>query len=171
MAEAIFRAKYQLALADYVELSHHAWRQQRAINLAGRVGPLVVGSWFLYQSFGSDDWGLGVMAILLLSAPLWVRWLGQWRIRKAFAMQKMGELETQLSVDATGVEVTGAVGRSDIPWAAVTAVETGREHIFLRLRNTTAIIVPKRAFETVSAAENFTKFVHVHAEAAAMRTT
>jgi YcxB-like protein len=84
--------------------------------------------------------------------------INEMSIREQFARLADDEHERRIQLIAVGVEVQHKRGTNMIRWSAILRIAVTPTHLFLYDGPTSAVFVPKRAFETDQEFAEFTRF-------------
>ena len=76
-----------------------------------------------------------------------------------FPLVKFKPQERTLSVDEEGLTTSIGQLSKSIPWAEIAEAKIAGDELIIQSRNLNAFIIPKRAFVTIEAQQNFANFV------------
>ncbi len=92
-----------------------------------------------------------VYAILIfILYPQVVKWQYKRNVRKLLieGPAKSFPRKCTLRLHPNSIETQSQIGRNTIHWSAIEQIATTNEHLFMFMNTASAVIVPKRAFET-----------------------
>ena len=150
------RLKYEITLADHLELQKARMGSRRLTRLCLSVAGVLVGIWtYCYQDHGlgmAVVWGFTVFAILQF-------WLPSLNYRKFYNRNPRLFGTRTVDFDDEGVKSDGPLSSVNIQWANFEKfVET--KNLFLTFQTRDVVgVIPKRAFESPEAIAEFRRFL------------
>lgn len=156
---------------DYLEFVRAASQgprpgDMRAVGIAHFIGFVMLGA--ALGGSQSPERELGFAAIVLIVVA---RLIGQKLALRTIA--KDGVLDggpflgrTLLTTDDVGISTRTGAFRSQIPWAGVVRVEETKHLVLIFVDGMSAVVVPKRDFESEDFRESFVEHVRTSAHAA-----
>jgi hypothetical protein len=170
--------EFDLTVDDKVRFNEYHCEHSPAIRrvkwfsiLAGPIAMGLIGivEYFRYESFTPliIFWTLGILYGLAM--PAYWRWSIRRRTRKLLTESPSGALTEHctMRIDEQGVHATTNKGSSSLKWSAIEKVAQTEDAFYLYVGPVNAHVIPRRAFESRAAFEEFTSNVRRLREEAA----